>query len=120
MALVGWLAYDGQSSRADLAEVRQTAAEEAAEAAMTTADWQRTQFESAIRALDDRQDALDAAADWIEARRSELETMESSDGEESEWLDRPMPDGIADWVRRLPNEDPAADADVPGDAVVSD
>ncbi|KAA0015491.1 hypothetical protein F0A16_20605 [Salinicola corii] len=120
MALVGWLAYDGQSSRADLAEVRQTAAEEAAEVAMTTADWQRTKFESAIRALDDRQDALDAAAVWIDERRADLDTLEKTDGDDAKWLDQPLPAGIAEWVRSLPREDADAAAVVPDPSVLPD
>ncbi|WP_110644084.1 hypothetical protein [Salinicola sp. CPA57] len=112
LALVAWLAYDGQSSRADLAEVRQAAAEDAAEVAMTTADWQRTQFESAIQALDDRQATLEAAAEWIEGRRADLGTLEDDDGENAEWLARPLPADITDWVRLLPREGATAEADV--------
>lgn len=120
MAIALWLVYDAQSQRAKLAEALEQQAIDRADTAVATADWQRDKFAAVIQALEERQDALEASAEWIGERREDLDKLEATDGIESEWLDRSLPDGIARWVWQLTDSSSGSAGSVPGDPGVPD
>ncbi|WP_447896034.1 hypothetical protein [Vreelandella sp. GE22] len=72
--------------------------------------WQRQQIRTLNDSLAERDRVMADIADDIRASTTALERLGETDAEAREWMDRPVPGGIVDWVRELQRADAAPDS----------
>ncbi|MFC0268566.1 hypothetical protein [Kushneria aurantia] len=94
-----------QTLKVDNVEQARDAAVNALAQAEGTIQWQRSQFAATIQALEQRDAALQQVAERIRMQREQLDQLETSDAQTSDWLDQPVPAGVAGWVRDLSQPD---------------
>lgn len=82
--------------------------------------WQRQQIETLHSALAVRDATLTEIAEDMRASNQALEELGEQNAEIRDWLDRGVPDGVADWVREL--QQPAAGnaVQLPDDTATAD
>ncbi|MDN6323514.1 MAG: hypothetical protein L0J73_12800 [Halomonas sp.] len=76
-------------------------------------DWQRAQAERLTGALDKRAQVLGRIERGVRESRHALDRLGEQNADIQDWLDRPVPAGIADWLRIL--QQPGTGAAVPDD-----
>lgn len=76
-------------------------------------DWQRAQAERLTGALEERAQALDRIERGVRESRHALDRLGEQNAEIQDWLDRPVPAGITDWLRILQQPGTSADDAMP-------
>ncbi|MCB8889944.1 hypothetical protein [Vreelandella malpeensis] len=104
--LIGLLVFQFQyAQRLDaerqLAEAREEHERTRADILLANQRERRRQNEILNRSLAERDRLLGEIADDMSASRTALEQLGETDAESREWMDSPVPAGIADWVRQL-------------------
>lgn len=77
---------------------------------------QRAQADRLVSALDDRAATLDRIEEGVRGSRRALDRLGEQNADIQDWLDRPVPAGIADWLRILQQPDTADGEGIPGGA----
>ncbi|MCP1312987.1 MULTISPECIES: hypothetical protein [unclassified Halomonas] len=104
--LIGLLVFQFQyAQRLDaerqLAEAREEHERNRADILLANQRDLRRQNETLNRSLAERDRLLGEIADDMSASRTALEQLGETDADSRTWMDSPLPDGIADWVRQL-------------------